>query len=346
MYAQHLKSQRYQVSDIELIHLWVQRKAPALQRSCWLAANEFRLFAGKPLAQVTPGDIRAFAICLKHQKLASQSCKQKLSAVKSLLTYGSKMGMLPTFPWQASSNHSQKMRSHLVKFLDSPVGFGCSWSLCVGLFFTLGLMTVRLFGEVALTASPLTKKEGEQLSSVHPSDRKEEVLSLNSSGKTVSPLYLARTKAFLHTIAVAEGTDSPNGYRTQYTGAQFSSFRDHPRQVKCSRRYGKKLCSDAAGRYQFLSPTWDRFAKKLGIRDFTPANQNRVALELIREKGALQDVKAGRFEIAASKVAPVWPSLRRFGNGSLEKSMPKLKQVYQERLENSQLNTGHNWTTR
>ena len=346
MYAQHLESQPHYSSDIELIHLWVQRKNPDIQRSCWLAANEFRLFAGKPLAQVTPGDIRAFAICLKGRKLPSQNCKQKLSAVKSLLTYGSKTGMLPKVPWQAGSTHRQKMRSHLAKFLSSPVGFGCSWSLCVGLFFTLGLMTPPLLGQVSLTQGSLTKKDGEQLKSIHSSHRKKEVVTVNSSAKTGSPLYLARTKAFLHTIAVAEGTDSPNGYRTQYTGTQFSSFRDHPRQVKCSRRYGKKLCSDAAGRYQFLSPTWDRFAKKLGIRDFTPANQNRVALELIREKGALQDVKAGRFEVAATKVAPVWPSLRRFGNGSLEKSMPKLKQVYQDRLEISQLNTGHNWTTR
>lgn len=222
----------------------------------------------------------------------------------------------------------------MAKFIDSPVRFGFSWTLCVGLFFALGLMTPRLLGQVPSAAGSLTKTGEEQRMLVHSSDRPQEVAA-NSSKKTAHPLHLVRTKAFLDTIAVAEGTDTPNGYRTQYTGTKFSSFRDHPREVKCARRYGKRLCADAAGRYQFLSPTWDRFAKKMGIKNFTPANQDRAALALIREKGALEDIEAGRFEIAVSKVARVWPSLRRFGKGSLEKSMPRLKQVYQQKLEST-----------
>ncbi|HLO50935.1 MAG TPA: glycoside hydrolase family 104 protein [Kamptonema sp.] len=332
MYAQHLESQRYYSYDTELIYLWVQRKAPQIQHSCWLAANEFRLFTRKPLAQVTPADIRAFAVGLKARKLPSQSCKQRLSAVKSLLSYGSKMGMLPKFPWQGGVTRQQKLRSLAAKFLDSPVRFGFSWTLCVGLFFGLGLIAPRLLNQVAIASSFLIERSREPLMSVHSSTPRQEVAIANSSKKKTYPLHLVRSKAFLDTIAVAEGTDSPNGYRTQYTGTKFSSFRDHPREVKCGRRYGKMLCSDAAGRYQFLSPTWDRFVKKIRIKNFTPANQDRAALELIREKGALEDIEAGRFEIAVSKVARVWPSLRRFGNGSLEKSMPRLKQVYQQKL--------------
>ena len=333
MYAEHLAIQRHYSSDTELIHLWVQRKAPHIQHSCWLAANEFRLFARKPLAQVTPADIRAFAVGLKRQKLASHSYKQKLSAVKSLLTYGGKIGMLPTVVWQGGVISQQKLRSHLEKFLDSPVRFWFSWSLCVSLFFALGLITPRLLNQVAIAADSLAKIGGKPLISIPSSDRRQEIAAVNSLKKTAYPLHQVRTKAFLDTIAVAEGTDNPNGYRTQYTGTKFSSLRDHPREIKCGRRYGKMLCSDAAGRYQFLSPTWDRFAKKIGLKNFTPANQDRAALELIREKGALEDVKAGRFEIAVNKVAFIWPSLRRLGNGSLEKSIPKLKKVYQQKLK-------------
>ncbi len=42
-----------------------------------------------------------------------------------------------------------------------------------------------------------------------------------------------RVKAFLDTIALAEGTASPDGYRTQYTGTKFVSFQDHPREMRC-----------------------------------------------------------------------------------------------------------------
>ena len=76
-------------------------------------------------------------------------------------------------------------------------------------------------------------------------------------------------KATLDLIAWCEGAD----YQTIFTGAKFSSYADHPRQVKCS----GGLCSDAAGRYQFLSTTWD----PLGLPDFSPANQDLGALRLM-----------------------------------------------------------------
>jgi muramidase (phage lysozyme) len=144
----------------------------------------------------------------------------------------------------------------------------------------------------------------------------------------------ARIKAFLDTIAWAEGTDEVASYRTQYTGTQFAGFHDHPREQKCGLRNGQQLCADAAGRYLLLSSTWDRLAKKIGATDFSPANQDRAAIELLREYRALEDIEASRFEVAVHKLTAVWPSLKQAGDGHSEPAIVLLHQIYQNRLEN------------
>lgn len=147
--------------------------------------------------------------------------------------------------------------------------------------------------------------------------------------------------AFLATIRNAEGTAGPNGYRTLFGGALFSDFADHPRRAaRFTDKAGRRLWTSAAGAYQFMavSPlptggttlvnTWDRIAKRLGLADFTPQNQDRAAVELIREAGALDDVHAGRFDAAISKVRKVWASLPGAGYAQPEKSLSSLQAAY------------------
>ncbi|MCW5907306.1 MAG: glycoside hydrolase family protein [Chitinophagales bacterium] len=131
-------------------------------------------------------------------------------------------------------------------------------------------------------------------------------------------------QAFLKAIRYAEGTDGANGYRTMFTGKLFDSYTDHPRQLNCS----GSLCSTAAGAYQFLSATWDDLRLALGLNDFSPANQDKGAIELIRRKNALNDVTEGRFETAIAKVNTVWASLPGAPYGQPTKTMAQLKQVY------------------
>lgn len=117
-------------------------------------------------------------------------------------------------------------------------------------------------------------------------------------------------RAFLDMIAAAEGTagQPDGGYRTLFGYGTFDSYSDHPRvRVPFGNTY-----STAAGRYQILARTWDGLVSKLGrgaLPDFGPDNQDRAALELIRERGALNDVRAGRVAAAVGKVAKVWASL-------------------------------------
>lgn len=331
MYAsEHRGTHLLPMSDQELIRLWVNRKSQRSRRFNWRTANYFRGFVAKPLAQVTLGDIQTFAMAMRAGKLAPRFYKQTLVALKSLFAFGQQTKVLPATlsleGWPVlRRSRSKRLRLQL------------SWGLLICLCFFFGRMTPRLWGQSISPDRSLTQK---LLPFVAPTDSpgsleqdiESKTATFNSPDPGDDNIRRDRVKAFLDTIADAEGTATPDGYHTQYTGTKFVSFQDHPREMKCGRRYRKKLCSDAAGRYQFLSTTWDRFAKKFGIHDFSPQNQDLMAIELIREKGALGDVEAGRLEPAFRKLAYIWPSFRRFG-GSVESSMPKLEAMYQQNLE-------------
>lgn len=332
--SEHLGSHLLPMSDDELIRLWVNRKSTRSKRFSWRAANHFLLFVEKPLARVTLADVQTFAALMRGRKLAPRFYKKILVALKSLFAFGQQTKILPaTLPlsgWPVlRPSRSKRLR------------FKLSWGLLLICFcFFFGRMTPRLWGQSISPEGSLTQKRLPFVAasdSQSPSDHsiRPKTATLNSpeiEDRREDSIRRDRVKAFLDTIAGAEGTAASDGYHTQYTGSKFASFSDHPREIKCGRRYGKKLCSDAAGRYQFLSTTWDRFAKKFGVKDFSPQNQDLMAIELIREKGALGDIEAGRLEPAVRKLAYIWPSFRRFG-GSVESSMPKLEAMYQQNLE-------------
>lgn len=138
--------------------------------------------------------------------------------------------------------------------------------------------------------------------------------------------------AFLDMIAHAEGvarfSKGQDGYDVIVGGGTFSGYADHPRKLINLPRYGIK--SSAAGRYQFIIKTWDALAKQLKLKDFSPENQDRAAIQLIRDRGALDDVKAGRFDAAVRKVANIWASMPGAGYGQREVALAELKAVFQK----------------
>ena len=137
-------------------------------------------------------------------------------------------------------------------------------------------------------------------------------------------------KAFLDMIAYAEGTAGVNGYRTLFGGGLFESFADHPRQFfNFSNSRGEKLRTSAAGRYQFLSRTWDALQRRLNLPDFGPESQDRAALELVRERGALADVQAGRLTVAIGKCSKIWASLPGAGYAQPERKLTTLIAKFQ-----------------
>lgn len=115
----------------------------------------------------------------------------------------------------------------------------------------------------------------------------------------------SNVQALLRVIRTAEGTAGPNGYRTLFGGKLFNSFEDHPRiTVKAS-----GYTSSAAGAYQFLISSWDETKRVMNLPDFSPASQDLGALGRIAARGALDDVKAGRFESAIKKISREWASM-------------------------------------
>lgn len=135
-------------------------------------------------------------------------------------------------------------------------------------------------------------------------------------------------QAFLRVIREGETNQELLAYRMIFGGQLFTSFDDHPRERVWSEKY--KVWSTAAGAYQFLSRTWDGVAKALQLPDFSPPMQDLGAVYLIRGRGALADVKAGRLEVAIAKCAREWASLPGSPYGQATQPMKKARAVYEQ----------------
>jgi muramidase (phage lysozyme) len=141
--------------------------------------------------------------------------------------------------------------------------------------------------------------------------------------------------AFLDTIAYSEGTDKPGqptkdrGYDVLVGGGLFTGYADHPRKLIDLPRLGIK--STAAGRYQILARFYDVYKAQLGLRDFSPASQDKIAVQLIRECKALDDIDTGRIADALRKCKSRWASLPGAGYGQHEHNIDTLIAVFKRR---------------
>ena len=133
-------------------------------------------------------------------------------------------------------------------------------------------------------------------------------------------------RAMLDAIAFAEGTrDQPNGgYKTLFGFEQFSDYSRHPDRVVRKGGYA----SAAAGRYQFMPGTFNRLAKKLGLKDFSPQSQDRAALELAKELGITPEVlrREGMSPKVSALLGRQWASFPGKTIG-LDQPTKKLKEI-------------------
>lgn len=160
----------------------------------------------------------------------------------------------------------------------------------------------------------------------------------DAGGKNVLP--------FLDLLAWSEGTSlSPatqnDGYDVIVTGYDgtpniFTDFSDHPFDggrdpivVRIDRETGKPvLRSDASGRYQVMLATWRTYHPCLGLADFSPQSQDRIACRLIRERGAIPMLAAGDVVGAIHACANIWASLPGNDYEQGGKRLPALVQRY------------------
>lgn len=80
-------------SDDHLIQLWLHGRSGHTQRAYRTDVTRFRARAGKPLAAVSLQDLQGFVDSL--ESLAPSSRYRILSAIKSLLAFGQRLGYLP-----------------------------------------------------------------------------------------------------------------------------------------------------------------------------------------------------------------------------------------------------------
>lgn len=113
-------------------------------------------------------------------------------------------------------------------------------------------------------------------------------------------------RKMLDVIAGAEGAD----YNTLFGGGKFNGYGAHPNvRAGFTETTGNKNVTTAAGRYQFLNSTWGKVAKKYGLKDFSPKNQDLAAIALIKGRGALGDVMKGDLNKAVGRLGGEWASL-------------------------------------
>jgi lysozyme len=115
-------------------------------------------------------------------------------------------------------------------------------------------------------------------------------------------------RKFLDEIAKAEGGD----YNIIVGGGRFEDFSKHPGIVGMVTDKGP---STAAGRYQITQSTYNDLAKKMGISGFDPAAQDAMAIQLLKDRGAYEDVLSGNFDAAKKTLRSTWDA---FNKGSQE----------------------------
>lgn len=141
-------------------------------------------------------------------------------------------------------------------------------------------------------------------------------------------------QAFLDMLAWSEGTDNgrqptrDRGYDVIVGGQLFRNYADHPRVLVDLPKL--RIQSTAAGRYQLLRRYYDAYRKTLNLRDFSPLSQDLIALQQIRERGALQLIQAGKITEAIAKVRNIWASLPGAGYGQHEQKLDRLLDVYRQ----------------
>ena len=148
---------------------------------------------------------------------------------------------------------------------------------------------------------------------------------------TLSP----HLRAFLDLIAWSEGTSlmpgSDNGYNvlvgsTFDKPSLFKSYADHPRiKVTIERLH---IYSTAAGRYQIIVHTWDGLASLLGLKDFSPPNQDKACMQLLTQRHAIAPIESGDIAKAVFACNEEWASFPGEPYGQGAQKMPRLLAHY------------------
>jgi muramidase (phage lysozyme) len=159
-------------------------------------------------------------------------------------------------------------------------------------------------------------------------DESGEALSAPTCAPSIaSGAVPSKHRAMLDTIAFTEGTAGScgqDGYNTGFAYNCFASCNRHPAKVWRASGYS----SSAAGRYQFLTSTWNG----LGYSSFSPKNQDLGAMKLVARRGVTlptsRALTATEFTNAMKKLSYEWASLPYSPYGQPRKSLSQTRAKY------------------
>jgi muramidase (phage lysozyme) len=176
------------------------------------------------------------------------------------------------------------------------------------------------------------------------SDQNAQEIQGNTMPTPDQPSPDANVRAMGDTVSKSEGTFSAGNPYAVCFGYKhtINDFSDHPAVTGEWRGepLSAKLCagaglgpgcvSTAAGKYQIIKPTWLKLKAALSLPDFGPESQEKAFTELLRQRGALEAVKAGRFADAVFAARREWASLKGAGYGQGEHSLEWLTAKFTE----------------
>ena len=133
-------------------------------------------------------------------------------------------------------------------------------------------------------------------------------------------------------LARSEGTDNGrqktrnHGYDVIVGGELFTDYSDHPRK-SCHAKPKNQINRRRTLPASFLLV--DAYRKQLGLKDF-PKSQDAVALQQIKERGALPMIDRGDIRQAIDCCSNIWASLPGAGYGQFEHKADSLIAKFKE----------------
>ena len=133
--------------------------------------------------------------------------------------------------------------------------------------------------------------------------------------------------------AWSEGTDNGrqktrnHGYDVIVGGELFTDYSDHLANLsaKPKTQINRRRTLPAS-----FSRWWDAYRKQLGLKDFSPKSQDAVALQQIKERGALPMIDRGDIRQAIDRCSNIWASLPGAGYGQFEHKADSLIAKFKE----------------
>lgn len=139
-----------------------------------------------------------------------------------------------------------------------------------------------------------------------------------------------RLKAFLKLIRTYESSLTPMAYYMHSGGGYTFDLSKHPKKLTYLTVNGKKIGTTAFGAYQITYDTYLDFGVKMGITGFSHADQDNIAINILRHHGVPSFLDKGLIEEAIQVAGIRWAAFPKKGksHGQNPKKLDTLVKKY------------------